>query len=141
MKTIEKSTEEYEVIEELLGEHPETVQVEMVGGLECDEDDMDAQRELGDTDPIVALDLVAHWNPNTKEGILDWYCTRESTAEDEEPDIEHGGPLLAFRYDSAEPDLDSLLDDAAAALNETIKWAEFQLGEDENDGDYDDLED
>lgn len=138
MQIIQTATEEYNEIEELLGEHPDSVKVEIVAGIDCDEDDIDAQREAGDTDPMATIELIAHWNPNTKEGILDWYCSRESTVGEEEPDIEHGGPLLAFRYSTEEPDLDGLLDDAVPALNESVAWAEFQLGEDENDGEYDD---
>ena len=131
MTIIEKASEEYTVIEELLGEHPDSTQPEIVGGIDCDDGDMEAQREGGDKDPMATIELIAQWNPNTKEGILDWYFARESTIGEEEPDIEHGGPLLAFRYISDEPDLDSLLDHAVPALNDAVEWAEFQLNDEE----------
>lgn len=138
MQIIETATEEYSAIEELLGEHPDSIQVEIVAGIDCDEDDIDAQSEAGDEDPMITIELIAHWNPNTKEGILDWYCSRASSEGQDEPDIEHGGPLLAFRYTEEEPDLDALLDPAIPALNDSVVWAEFQLGEEENEGQYED---
>lgn len=131
MIIIEKASEEYSVIEELLGEHPDSTQLEIVGGIDCDDEDIDSQREAGEEDPMATIELIAHWNPNTKEGILDWYFARESTIGEEEPTIEHGGPLLAFRYATDEPDLDALLDDAVPALNEAVEWAEFQLNDEE----------
>lgn len=131
MIIIEKASEEYTVIEELLGENPDSTQLEIVAGIDCDDEDIDAQREAGEEDPMATIELIAQWNPNTKEGILDWYFARESTIGEEEPTIEHGGPLLAFSYATDEPDLDVLLDDAVPALNAAVEWAEFQLDDEE----------
>ncbi|MFC4994553.1 hypothetical protein [Rubritalea tangerina] len=133
MTIIEKGTEAFSVIEELLGEYPDSTEYEGVTGIDCDEDDLEAQRQDGDDDPMAIIEVIAHWNPNTKEGILDWYFARESTVNDAEPNIEHGGPLLAFRYDSDEPDLDNLLEAAVPALNDSVEWAEFQLNDDEDE--------
>lgn len=129
MQIIEKTAKEYTVIEELLGEHQDSAQLDMVAGIDCDEEDIETQREDGVEDPMATIELIAQWNPNTKEGILDWYFARESTINDEEPEVIHGGPLFAFRYTEKEPDLDGLLEDAVPALNDAVDWAEFQLGD------------
>lgn len=127
MKIVSKDSQDFSDIEELLGENQQSIQIDMIAGLDCDEEDLDNQRESGDEDPIAVLELVAQWNPNVREGILDWYFIRESDLDDEQPEIEHGGALLGFRYDSEEPDLDALLESAVEVLNTEIAWAEFAL--------------
>lgn len=131
MQIIAKDTEAFNRIEELLGEHPESTELELVAGIDCDADDIETQREGGDDDPMATIELIAQWNPNTKEGVLDWYCGRESTINDEEPEVEPGGSLLGFSYEGEAPDLDALLDDAIPQLNAAVEWAEFELNEEE----------
>ncbi|GAA5494305.1 hypothetical protein Rhal01_00465 [Rubritalea halochordaticola] len=129
MKIISKDSPDFTDIEELLGENQSTIQIEMVAGLECDGEDLANQRDAGDNDPIAILELVAQWNPNVREGILDWYYVRESDLDEEEPPIVHGGALLGFHFQGDEPDLDALMDAALEVLNEEIAWAEFVLEE------------
>jgi hypothetical protein len=133
METVKKTSQDYADIEELLGENPDLTQLEMLAGIDCDEEDIEAQRENGDDDPMATIELIAQWNPDTKEGILDWYFARESTINDEEPVIEHGGPLFAFRYTTEEPELEDLLEKAVPALNESVDWAEFALNDEEGE--------
>lgn len=131
MQIITLESEEFRNIEDLLGEHADSTELELVSGIDCDEDDLNVQRENGDEDPMATIELIAQWNPNTKEGILDWYFVRESTINDEEPGIELGGPLLGFRYTEETPDLDSLVEAALPALNEVVDWAEFEMSDEE----------
>lgn len=133
METVKKTSQDYSDIEELLGENPDATQLEMLAGIDCDEEDIEAQRENGDDDPMATIELIAQWNPDTKEGILDWYFARESTIDDEEPVIEHGGPLFAFRYTTEEPELDDLLEKAVPALNDAVDWAEFALNDEDGE--------
>ena len=131
METIKKTSQDFADIEQLLAEDPESTQLEMLAGIDCDEEDVENQRTDGDDDPMVTIELIAQWNPVTKEGILDWCFARESVINDAEPTFEHGGPLLGFRYRADEPELDDLLDTAVPLLNEAVDWAEFQLGDEE----------
>lgn len=133
METVKTTSQDYADIEELLGENPEVTELEMLAGIDCDEGDVEAQRENGDEDPMATIELIAQWNADTKEGILDWYFARESTINDEEPVIEHGGPLFGFRYTSDEPDFESILEFAVPALNESVDWAEFALNDEEEE--------
>lgn len=120
----------FEKIEDALSERQEDTQLEPLAGIDCDEQDLAAQRELGDEDPIATIELIAQWIPDTGEGILDWFYVRESGIESDPPEIEHGGPLLGFNSQEAEPDLDQLIEGAVQALNQAVDWAEFELDED-----------
>lgn len=131
MKIISKESADFGDIEELVGENPDVLEIEMVAGIDCDDEDMATQREEGDENPIATLDLVAQWNPNVCEGVLDWYFVRAADIDQEEPEICHGGALLAFKYETKTPDLDLLLDEAVRVLNEEVSWAEFEIGEEE----------
>lgn len=131
MEIVKRTSQDYTDIEEVLGENPEATQLEMLAGIDCDAEDIETQRENGEEDPMAAIELIAQWNSETKEGILDWYFARESTIQDEEPTIEHGGPLFAFRFTTEEPDLESLIELAVPALSDAVEWAEFTLGEEE----------
>lgn len=116
-------------IEESLGSQQEKTQLETLAGIDCDDEDLANQRELGDEDPIVTIELIAQWLPESGEGILDWFYLRSSGEQADPPTIEHGGPLLAFNTQGEAPDLDILIEDAVKALNECIAWAEFELDE------------
>ncbi|MFC5049036.1 hypothetical protein ACFPK9_15760 [Rubritalea spongiae] len=131
MEIVKRTSQDYTDIEEILGENPDATQLEMLAGIDCDAEDIEAQRQAGEEDPMAAIELIAQWNPDTKEGILDWYFARESTIDDDEPAIEHGGPLFAFRFTSDEPDLEMLIEKAVPALSEAVEWAEFTLDEEE----------
>ena len=131
MKIISKESVDFGDVEELLGENPDVVEIEMVAGIDCDDQDLEVQREAGDENPVATLDLVVQWNPNVREGILDWYFINEGDIEEKDPEIFHGGALLAFKYEGNSPDFDLLLDDAVRILNTEISWAEFELGDDD----------
>lgn len=117
-------------IESSLGEHKDDTRLEVLAGIDCDEQDMATQRELGDEDPVASIELIVQWLPQTGEGILDWFFVRLSGVDQDPPEVEHGGPLLAFNCEGREPDLDLLIDNSVAALNESVDWAEFELEED-----------
>jgi len=129
MRIISTKDAVFQKIEESLGSRQEQTQLETLAGIDCDEEDLDNQRELGDEDPILTIELIAQWLPDTGEGILDWYYLRVSGAESDPPLIEHGGPLLAFNSQGKAPDLDILIEDAVKSLNEAVTWAEFELDE------------
>ena len=120
----------FQKIEASLDARKEDTQLEALAGIDCDQEDMANQRELGDEDPVVTIELIVQWLPDSGEGILDWFQVRESNAEKDPPTVEHGGPLLAFNSEDKEPDLDLLIDNAVKELNESITWAEFELEED-----------
>ncbi len=120
----------FQKIEASLDARKEDTQLEALAGIDCDQEDMANQRELGDEDPVVTIELIVQWLPDSGEGILDWFQVRESNAEKDPPTVEHGGPLLAFNSEGKEPDLDLLIDNAVKELNESITWAEFELEED-----------
>lgn len=131
MTIIPIDSPEFEAIERTLSEDPDATAVELIGGIDCDDEDLAHQRQEGDNDPAVSIDLIAQVHAATKTGILDWFQIRLSGAEQDPPHIEHGGCLLAFRYDAEEPDFDALVEAAIPALNEAVSWAEFSLDEDE----------
>lgn len=120
----------FEKIEASLEANQEDSQLEPLAGIDCDEQDLANQQELGDEDPIVTVEIIARWLPDTSEGILDWFYLRQSGEQSDPPPIEHGGPLLAFNSKGEEPDLDLLIESAVNKLNESISWAEFELEED-----------
>lgn len=120
----------YRKIEASLDARKEDTELEVLAGIDCDDEDLANQRELGDDDPVVTIELIVQWLPETGEGILDWFQVRESGADKDPPGVEHGGPLLAFNTGGKEPDLDLLIDSAVAGLNNAIAWAEFELEED-----------
>lgn len=120
----------FQKIEASLDARKEDTQLEALAGIDCDQEDMANQRELGDEDPVVTIELIVQWLPDSGEGILDWFQVRESNAEKDPPTVEHGGPLLAFNSEGKEPNLDLLIDNAVKELNESITWAEFELEED-----------
>ncbi|WP_156817089.1 hypothetical protein [Rubritalea marina] len=131
MTTIKLGSQDYMDVEELLGENPEDTNIEMVTGIDCDDEDIERQEADGVEDPMSTIELIAQWNPDTKEGILDWYYTCVSAEAEEEPDIHHGGPLIGFRYTTEAPEFDELLNPAVEQLNEVVEWAEFHLNEEE----------
>lgn len=132
MRIISTKDAVFQKIEESLGSQQEQTQLETLAGIDCDEEDLQNQRELGDEDPIVTIELIAQWLPETGEGILDWFYLRLSGAETDPPEIEHGGPLLAFNTQGQAPDLDILIEDAVKSLNEAVAWAEFELDEEQD---------
>lgn len=119
----------FEKVEASLDTHQDEVQLEPLAGIDCDEQDLANQAELGDEDPIVTVEIIARWNPDTSEGILDWFYLRQSGENEDPPPIEHGGALLAFNSQGEEPDLDQLINNAVDKLNQSISWAEFELEE------------
>lgn len=121
--------EDFADIHETLADAEDNTKFDMLAGIECDEDDKKTQIEQGDKDPIAVLEIVLQWHEESNVGIVDWFFARESTIEDEEPNIEHGGPLLAFRYTGDEPDYDALLKHAVPRLNNEIRWASFDTEE------------
>ena len=131
MRIISTKDAVFQKVEESLGSQHEQTQLETLAGIDCDEEDLQNQRELGEEDPIVTIELIAQWLPETGEGILDWFYLRLSGAEADPPEIKHGGPLLAFNAQGKAPDLDILIEDAVKSLNESVAWAEFELDEDE----------
>ncbi|BDS08342.1 hypothetical protein NT6N_33820 [Oceaniferula spumae] len=130
MRIISTKDAVFEKIENALSGRQEKTQLEALAGIDCDEQDLANQQELGDEDPVATIELIAQWLPDTGEGILDWFYVRVSGVDADPPQIEHGGPLLAFNSQGKAPDLDILIEDAVTALNETIEWAEFELEED-----------
>lgn len=130
MRIISTKDAVFEKIENALSERQEDTQLEPLAGIDCDDQDIANQQELGDEDPIATIELIAQWIPDTGEGILDWYYVRVSGAQTEPPAIEHGGPLLAFNSKENTPDLELLIDEAVTALNLAVDWAEFELEED-----------
>ena len=130
MRIITPKDAVFQKIESALGERTDDTTLEVLAGIDCDEEDMANQRELGDEDPIATIELIVQWLPETGEGILDWFYLRLSGVNDDPPAVEHGGPLLGFNCEGQEPDLDALIQSAVAALNEAIAWAEFELEED-----------
>ena len=130
MRIISTKDSVFEKIEDALSERQEDTQLEPLAGIDCDDQDIANQRELGDEDPIATIELIAQWIPDTGEGILDWFYVRVSGIDTDPPEIQHGGPLLAFNSGNTEPDLDQLIDGAVTALNKAIDWAEFELDED-----------
>ncbi len=132
MRVIPLSASEYALVEEVLAVDPDETALEPVAGIDCSEEDIEAQREDGDADPMVTIELIAQWVPEGQQGILDWFFVRESGQNEKEPIIEHGGPLLAFAYAGDDPDFDALLPDAVTVLNEQVGFLEFELsGEEE----------
>ncbi|NWK56097.1 hypothetical protein HW115_10790 [Verrucomicrobiaceae bacterium N1E253] len=129
MRIIPTNDAVFEKVETSLDAHQNDVELEPLAGIDCDEQDLENQRKLGDEDPIVTVEIIARWLPETSEGILDWFYLRQSGEKQDPPPIEHGGPLLAFNSKGEEPDLDILVDNAVTRLNESITWAEFELEE------------
>ena len=120
----------FEKIEDALSERQEETQLEVLAGIDCDEQDLANQNELGDEDPIATIELIVQWLPDTGEGVLDWFFVRVSGMEANPPEVQHGGPLLGFNCQGEEPDLDALIQGAVDALNLAVEWAEFELDED-----------
>lgn len=129
--TIKIGSQDHMDVEEVLVENSDDTNIEMVAGIDCDDEDIERQESDGIEDPMATIELIAQWNPDTKEGILDWYYTLVSGEAEEEPEIFLGGPLLGFRYTSKEPDFEQLLEPAVSELNEVVEWAEFHLSDDE----------
>ena len=130
MRIITPQDAVFEKIESSLAARKDDSQLEPLAGIDCDEEDLANQRDLGDNDPIVTVELIVQWLPDTGEGILDWFHVRESGIDSDPPEIQHGGALLAFNTQGKEPDLDLLVTTAVTALNKSISWAEFELEED-----------
>lgn len=130
MRIIPLNDAVFKKIEASLDAHKDDTQLEVLAGIDCDDEDLANQRELGDDDPVVTIELIVQWLPESGEGILDWFQLRESGAQQDPPAVEHGGPLLAFNCDGGEPDLDLLIEHAVSELNASVSWAEFELEED-----------
>ena len=130
MRIISPKDAVFQKIESSLSEHKGDTCLEVLAGIDCDEKDMGTQRELGDEDPIATIELIVQWLPQTGEGILDWFFVRLSGVDTDPPEVEHGGALLAFNCEGQEPDLDLLIDNSVAALNDSVDWAEVELEED-----------
>ncbi len=135
MKIHENGSDSYSRIEDTLAEDFDSNAIDMIGGMECDEEDLQAQRDNGEEDPILIIEILAHWEPEAKVGILDWFYVCESGDDEDEPDLQHGGPIVAFEYEGRDPDFDALLSAAAPILNDELNWVEFTLE------DLDDLDD
>jgi len=131
MRIISTKDAVFEKIENALSERQEDTEIEPLAGIDCDEQDIANQHELGDEDPIATIELIAQWLPDTGEGVLDWYFVRVSGMKTDPPQIEHGGPLLAFNSQKSVPDLDQLIGEAVTALNLSVDWAEFELEEED----------
>ena len=129
MRIISTKDAVFSKIEDALSERQEDIQPEFLAGIDCDDQDFANQRALGIEDPIASIEIIAQWLPDTGEGLLDWYFIRHSDMGNKEPNIEHGGALLAFNAEGDTPDLDKLIDNAVKILNESIQWAEFELEE------------
>lgn len=129
MRIISTKDAVFPKIEESLGNRKDDTQLEVLAGIDCDEEDLANQNDAGDEDPIATIELIVQWLPETGEGILDWFFVRVSGIDADPPAVEHGGSLLAFNSEGEEPDLDQLIDGAVTALNETVSWAEFELEE------------
>ena len=125
--------EDFITIHNTLAQSGEETQVDILAGIECDDEDKAAQAEKGDEDPIAVLEVVIQWDAPQRVGIVDWFFVRESSTLEKEPNIEHGGPLLAFRYAGEEPDFNHLLQHAVPRLNKTISWANFDTEIEEED--------
>ncbi len=121
----------FEKIENALSERQEEAELEVLAGIDCDEQDLANQAELGDEDPIETIELIVQWLPDTGDGVLDWFFVRVSGMQQDPPVVEHGGPLLGFNSKDEAPDLDVLIQSAVGALNEAVEWAEFELEEQE----------
>ncbi len=130
MRIISPKDAVFEKIESSLAAAKDTSQLEVLAGIDCDDEDLDNQRELGDEDPIATIELIVQWLPDSGEGILDWFYVRVSGMDADPPEVEHGGALLAFNCKGEEPDLDTLITHATDALNQSVDWAEFELEED-----------
>ena len=131
MRIISINDAVYQKIENSLDSRKDETELQVLAGIDCDEEDLANQRELGDEDPVATIELIVQWLPETGEGILDWFQVRESSIKKDPPEVEHGGPLLAFNCEGQEPDLDLLIDSAVGQLNTSIDWAEFELEEDD----------
>lgn len=130
MRIISTKDAVYQKIEASLDARKDETQLEVLAGIDCDDEDAANQRELGEEDPVATIELIVQWLPETGEGILDWFQVRESGVDKDPPEVEHGGPLLAFNSEGKEPDLEFLVEHAVQELNEAVAWAEFELEED-----------
>lgn len=130
MRIIPTKDAVFKKVESSLDSRKDETELEVLAGIDCDEEDLANQRELGDEDPVVTIELIVQWLPETGEGILDWFQLRESGVEKDPPEVEHGGPLLAFNCEGKDPDLDLLIHHAVKELNDSVTWAEFELEED-----------
>ena len=130
MRIIPTKDAVFQKIERSVSERKDDVELAVLAGIDCDEEDLANQRELGEDDPVVIIELIVQWLPDTGEGLIDWFQIRESEEDKDPPSVEHGGPLLAFNCEGEEPDLELLIDHAVQELNEAIDWAEFELEED-----------
>ena len=130
MRIISTKDAVFQKIERSVSERKDDIELAVLAGIDCDEKDLQNQRELGDDDPVVTIELIVQWLPDTGEGLLDWFQIRASEEDNDPPEVEHGGPLLAFNCEGKEPDLGLLIDRAVQELNQAVDWAEFELEED-----------
>ncbi len=129
MRIISKKEAVFEKIETQLNLRSDDAELEVLAGIDCDELDIANQEDLGEEDPVVTIELIVRWLPDTGEGLVDWFCVRVSGSEIEPPEVEHAGTLLAFNSKEEEPDIDELVTRAVTELNESVAWAEFELEE------------
>ena len=127
MRIISKKEAVFEKIETQLNARTDDAELEVLAGIDCDEIDIANQEDLGEEDPVVTIELIVRWLPDTGEGLVDWFCVRVSGADIDPPEVEHAGSLIAFNSKDEEPDVDLLVEQAVTALNETVAWAEFEL--------------
>ena len=129
MRIISKKEAVFEKIETQLNLRSDDAELEVLAGIDCDELDIANQEDLGEEDPVVTIELIVRWLPDTGEGLVDWFCVRVSGSEVEPPEVEHAGTLIAFNSKEEEPDVDELVTRAVTELNESVAWAEFELEE------------
>ena len=60
MRIISTKDAVFQKIAEALGSRQEETQLETLAGIDCDEEDLQNQQELGEEDPIVTIELIAH---------------------------------------------------------------------------------
>lgn len=128
-QTISPADPAFDGILDVLDIDPELVEIEPLGGLESDDEDLAQQRQLG-VDPLISrIEIIARWSEEGSQGVIEWFFLPVSAADLPESQlnehIEFGGALLGFFYEGEEPPLDDLVEPALAALNEQIEWAEF----------------
>lgn len=127
--TFSAESSDFTAILDVLDVEPDKIDIESIGGLDCDDEDIATQKEEGSEDPIIQIELIARWSDEGKQGVIEWLYLPQSAEDLPEEKIgeavEFGGALLGFHYEGEEPPLEKFVDEALEALNEQITWAEF----------------